>query len=73
MHVLIVLAHPEKQSFNAHLAEETRQTWIDLGHEATLINLYGEDFDPARPIGTTLPEKMWTSSTRCRNSVITGT
>lgn len=46
MHVLIVLAHPEKQSFNAHLAEKTRQTWLDLGHEATLLNLYGEDFDP---------------------------
>jgi NAD(P)H dehydrogenase (quinone) len=46
MNVLIVLAHPEPQSFNAHLAEQTRQAWRGQGHEATLVDLYAEDFDP---------------------------
>lgn len=45
MRVLIGLAHPEKLSFNAHLAEKSCQTWLGLGHEATVLDLYGEDFE----------------------------
>ncbi|QJI28946.1 NAD(P)H-dependent oxidoreductase [Pseudomonas sp. ADAK18] len=46
MRILIVLAHPEKKSFNAHLAEITRQSWMERGHEVTVLDLYTEDFDP---------------------------
>ncbi|MEW9678468.1 NAD(P)H-dependent oxidoreductase [Pseudomonas sp. TE50-2] len=46
MRALIVLAHPEKQSFNAHLAEKARQAWLERGHQAVIIDLYEENFDP---------------------------
>lgn len=46
MHALIVLAHPEPHSFNAHLAEQTRQSWQQRGHRATVLDLYREHFDP---------------------------
>ena len=31
MNVLIVLAHPEPHSFNAHLVEQARQAWLAQG------------------------------------------
>lgn len=46
MHALIVLAHPEQRSFNAYLAELARQAWGDQGHDATVLDLYAEDFEP---------------------------
>ena len=32
MNVLIVLAHPEPHSFNAHLVEQARQARLAQGH-----------------------------------------
>ncbi len=46
MNVLIILAHPERRSFNAKLAETTQQIWAEKGHDVNLIDLYHEDFDP---------------------------
>ena len=41
-----VLAHPEPQSFNGHLAETTRSELAAAGWEVTFSDLYSLDFDP---------------------------
>ena len=46
MHVLIVLAHPEPRSFNAHLAHHARDTLARHGHTAEISDLYASNFDP---------------------------
>ncbi|MBN3750777.1 NAD(P)H-dependent oxidoreductase [Burkholderia sp. Se-20373] len=46
MHALIVVAHPEPQSFNATLAGTAADAWRAGGHAVTVANLYGETFDP---------------------------
>jgi NAD(P)H dehydrogenase (quinone) len=46
MNVLIVLAHPEPQSFNAHLASLARESFLDRGHAVQLSDLYASGFDP---------------------------
>lgn len=42
----IVLAHPEPNSYNAHLAEAARQTLEGIGWEVSLSDLYAMGFDP---------------------------
>ncbi|RTF18586.1 flavodoxin family protein [Serratia marcescens] len=51
MNVLIVLAHPEPHSFNAHLAEQARQAWLAQGHQVKTVDLYQEEFDPREGAG----------------------
>ncbi|EOM2811277.1 TPA: NAD(P)H-dependent oxidoreductase, partial [Serratia marcescens] len=51
MNVLIVLAHPEPHSFNAHLAEQARQAWLAQGHQVKTVDLYQEGFDPREGAG----------------------
>ncbi len=46
MRAHVVLAHPESQSFNGHLAETTRSELTGAGWEVTFSDLYGLDFDP---------------------------
>lgn len=46
MKVLIVLAHPERASFNGALADVALESMRALGHEVELDDLYGEGFDP---------------------------
>ena len=46
MQAHIVLAHPEPQSFNAHLADLGRRRLEDLGWAVTLTDLYAMSFDP---------------------------
>lgn len=46
MKVAIVLAHPENQSFNGHLARVAETTFRENGHEVETSDLYGADFDP---------------------------
>jgi NAD(P)H dehydrogenase (quinone) len=46
MQAHIVLAHPEPQSFNAHLATTARQSLERLGWSTTLSDLYAVGFDP---------------------------
>ncbi len=43
---LIVLAHPERQSFNGFLADRAATTSDDLGFSASIADLYREHFDP---------------------------
>ena len=46
MHAHVVLAHPEAQSFNAHLANTARHTLEALGWTVSLTDLYQSGFDP---------------------------
>jgi NAD(P)H dehydrogenase (quinone) len=46
MNVLIVLAHPEPQSFNAHLAHLACDVLAQHGHTVQLSDLYASNFDP---------------------------
>ena len=43
---LVVLAHPERQSFNGFLADRAATTIRDLGLSASIADLYQERFDP---------------------------
>jgi|MudIll2142460700_1097286.scaffolds.fasta_scaffold56619_2 putative NADPH-quinone reductase len=46
MRVLIVLAHPKGDSFNAALCTRLRKGLLEAGHEADVADLYSEGFDP---------------------------
>lgn len=46
MNALIVLAHPEPDSFNAHLACLAADTLRLTGHIVEISDLYAQDFDP---------------------------
>ncbi len=46
MSVLILLAHPSPESFNAALARKARETLKTLGYEVLFHDLYAEGFDP---------------------------
>ena len=46
MHVHVVLAHPEANSFNAHLANVARDTLEGQGASVTVSDLYSMNFDP---------------------------
>lgn len=46
MNTLIVLAHPEPQSFNGLLAESAVDILQSAGHRVMLDDLYREQFDP---------------------------
>ncbi len=46
MKALIVLAHPERASFNAALAEAAREALCSQGHEVRVTNLYERSFAP---------------------------
>ncbi len=45
MRVLVVLAHPERRSFNGQMADRAAGTLLELGHEVELIDLYEQCFD----------------------------
>lgn len=45
MHVLVVLAHPDRRSFNGQMAEAASETVRGMGHTVELSDLYGQDFD----------------------------
>lgn len=44
---LIVLAHPDKRSFNGAWAKATADACRALGHDVLWSDLYGMGFDPA--------------------------
>ncbi|MBB4066369.1 NAD(P)H-dependent oxidoreductase [Gellertiella hungarica] len=46
MHILLVLAHPLEDSFNAAVARTIRETLEANGHSVDLLDLYREGFDP---------------------------
>ncbi len=47
MRVLVLLAHPKPDSFNAALLKEFVGGLVEAGHEPDVADLYGEDFRPA--------------------------
>ncbi|TGN39117.1 NAD(P)H-dependent oxidoreductase [Marinobacter confluentis] len=46
MNILIVLAHPERKSFNGALVDTAKGTLERAGHEVQIDDLYAENFDP---------------------------
>jgi NAD(P)H dehydrogenase (quinone) len=46
MRIMIVLAHPKPDSFNAALCAALCQGLKEAGHEADMADLYAEGFDP---------------------------
>lgn len=60
MIILVVLAHPDKKSFNHAIANSAIEELRINGHETIFHDLYSEDFDPILPAkeipsGATLP------------------
>lgn len=49
MHILIILAHPNPDSFNHAIAHTAVATLRSLGHTVVLHDLYAEAFDPVLP------------------------
>lgn len=47
MNTLIVLAHPEANSFNAALAKQAENIFRSQGHKAQISDIYAQGFDPA--------------------------
>ena len=45
MNILIITAHPNPQSFNAHIINQVQKS-IDKSHEIQFLELYDERFDP---------------------------
>lgn len=46
MRCLVVLAHPLRDSLNAHFARLAVDELSSAGHETDLLDLYADDFDP---------------------------
>jgi putative NADPH-quinone reductase len=51
MNLLIVLGHPDEDSFNAAIAQAARQELESLGHQVVFHDLYREGFYPCLPTG----------------------
>lgn len=63
MNVSVILAHPNKDSFNHAIAEAVVQTLEASGHTVWFHNLYAEGFDPLLPYeefqkGAALPPEI---------------
>jgi putative NADPH-quinone reductase len=54
MRALILLAHPEPRSFNAHLATQAAEQLRRDGMQVEVVDLYAEGFDPWKPPTTIL-------------------
>ena len=50
MKVLVLLAHPNPESFNHAIADTVCRSLKELGHEPMLHDLYAERFDPVLPV-----------------------
>lgn len=51
MNVLIVLAHPERQSYNSQMVDVAREALVAAGHVVEVSDLYGAGFDPREAPG----------------------
>jgi len=49
MEIMVILAHPQKGSFNHSIAEIALQTLKDQGHRVNFHDLYEEKFNPILP------------------------
>ncbi len=71
MNVLIVLAHPEQQSFNAHLAHLATKAFVTKGDAVKTSDLYAQKFDPVEGAHHFLPRQnpnRFDAQTEQRNS-----
>lgn len=57
MRIVIVIAHPNANSFNHAIAQTASKTLVDNGHEVFFHDLYKEDFDPNLP-GDEIPRDV---------------
>jgi putative NADPH-quinone reductase len=46
MKVLVILGHPNKESFNHAIAKKVVETLLNNGHEVFFHDLYDDNFDP---------------------------
>ena len=74
MKVLVVLAHPDRKSFNHAIAEVAKEEIRAKGHEPIVHDLYRENFDPVLPADeiprdASLPEGI---AAHCRELVSAG-
>jgi NAD(P)H dehydrogenase (quinone) len=46
MRVLVVYCHPDPESFTAHVRDEALRALAAADHEARVVDLYGEGFNP---------------------------
>ena len=65
MGISVILAHPDKGSFNHAIAAVAVQVLCDAGHTVSFHDLYAEQFDPILPAqeipsGSALPPKLKT-------------
>jgi putative NADPH-quinone reductase len=65
MKISVVLAHPDKSSFNHAIAAVAVQVLCDAGHSVSFHDLYAEPFDPILPAqeippGVALPPQLKT-------------
>ena len=49
MKILLILAHPDPDSFNAAIAQTAREALLKNGHQVVFHDLYREKFDPLIP------------------------
>ena len=49
MKILVILGHPQKDSFNHAITKTAVETLINNGHEVIVHDLYDEGFDPILP------------------------
>jgi putative NADPH-quinone reductase len=49
MKIVLILAHPDPQSFNHAIARTVHDVLVSNGHEVVLHDLYAEEFDPLLP------------------------
>ena len=73
MKILVVLAHPNKNSFNHAIAETILKTLHDNHHEVIFHDLYSEKVDPVLPAEELLQETDldYTIKTHCSELVKT--
>lgn len=55
MRISVILAHPDKGSFNHAIAAVAVQVLSDAGHMVSFHDLYAEQFDPVLPAREILP------------------
>ena len=51
MQVSVILAHPNRQSFNHAIAQTAIAQLRQNGHQVAFHDLYAEEFDPILPLG----------------------
>ena len=51
MRISVILAHPNRGSFNHAIADEAASALREAGHTVTVHDLYAEQFDPLLPYG----------------------